>query len=138
MNAAGLSIKRPITLIMVMIAVLLAGGLALLGLPVDLYPKLEIPTANISIVWAGASPSQIESQITAKVEAAVAAVPDVESVTSLSRTGASVVTVQFSYGIDMDQATLAIRDKMDRLRRQLPPMRKRRWSPKPTLPVCRC
>ncbi|WP_438446247.1 efflux RND transporter permease subunit [Gorillibacterium sp. sgz5001074] len=120
MNIARISIQRPVTLLMLMAAVLLAGTLAILGLPVDFYPKLDIPTANISVAWTGASPAQVESQITEKVEAAVAAVPDVTSVTSISRTGTSVVTVQFGYGTDMDQAALAIRDKMDRVRRQLP------------------
>lgn len=121
MKIARFSIRRPVTLLMVVAAVLLTGTLAMLGLPVDFYPKLDIPTANINVSWNGASPSQVESQITVKVEAAVSAVPNVQSVTSVSRTGASVVTVQFGYGTDMDEAALAIRDKMDRLRRQLPP-----------------
>lgn len=105
---------------MMMIALVILGGIAVPLLPVDLYPNMDIPTATVQVSWPGASPSQVENQITTRVEASMATLPNISTVTSVSRTGASVVTVTFNFGTDISQATLTMRDRLDRVRRQLP------------------
>lgn len=105
---------------MLMIALIILGSIAAPLLPVDLYPNMDIPTASVQTSWSGASPAQVETQVTKPVEAALATLANVSSVTSNSRTGASVVTVQFNFGTDIEQATLTMRDRLDRVRRQLP------------------
>ncbi|TVY09044.1 efflux RND transporter permease subunit [Paenibacillus cremeus] len=120
MNLANFSVNRPVTILMMMIALVILGSIAAPLLPVDLYPNMEIPTATVSVNWAGASPSQVETQVTKRVEASMATIANVSSVTSTSRTGSSNVTVQFNYGTDINDATLTMRDKLDRVRRQLP------------------
>ncbi|CAG7640016.1 Multidrug resistance protein MdtC [Paenibacillus solanacearum] len=120
MNLANFSVNRPVTILMLMIALVIVGSIAAPLLPVDLYPNMEIPTATVSVSWSGASPAQVESQVTKRVEASMATIANVTSVTSNSRTGSSNVTLQFNYGTDIEQATLEMRDKLDRVRRQLP------------------
>jgi HAE1 family hydrophobic/amphiphilic exporter-1 len=120
MKLANFSIRRPVTILMLMLALVIVGTIAIPLLPVDLYPNLDIPTANVSTTWAGASPSEVEKQISSVVEAAMATISGVSSVSSSSRTGSSTVNVQFNYSVNIDQATLQMRDKLDRVRRQFP------------------
>ncbi|MDF2961452.1 MAG: swrC 2, partial [Paenibacillus sp.] len=87
MKLANLSVDRPVTIFMLMIALVILGSIAAPLLPVDLYPNMEIPTANVSVSWPGASPGQVESQVTKRIEASMATIANVSSVTSTSRTG---------------------------------------------------
>jgi HAE1 family hydrophobic/amphiphilic exporter-1 len=119
-NLANFSVNRPVTIFMLMVALVILGSIAAPLLPVDLYPNMEIPTANVQVSWPGASPTQVENQVTKRVEAAMATLANVTSMTSNSRTGASNVTIQFNFGTDIESATLIMRDRMDRVRRQLP------------------
>lgn len=120
MKLANFSVHRPVTILMLIIALLIVGGIAVPLLPVDLYPNMDIPTASVSVSWSGASPTQVETQITKRVEDSMATIANVSSVSSSSRTGSSTVTVQFNFGTDIEDATLTMRDKLDRVRRQLP------------------
>jgi HAE1 family hydrophobic/amphiphilic exporter-1 len=119
-NLANFSVNRPVTITMLMIAMVIIGSIAAPLLPVDLYPNLEIPTANVSVNWAGASPGQVETQVTKRIEASMATLANVASVTSTSRTGGANITVQFNFGTDISDATLTMRDRLDRVKRQLP------------------
>lgn len=105
---------------MVMIALLFVGGISVPLLPVDLYPNLSIPVAVVTTTWQGASPGEVESLISKPIEASMATISGVSEVDSTSRTGASLVIVRFNYGVNLDQATLSMRDKVDRVRRTLP------------------
>ncbi|WP_240416900.1 efflux RND transporter permease subunit [Paenibacillus periandrae] len=120
MNLANFSVNRPVTITMMMIAMIIIGSIAAPLLPVDLYPNMDIPTATVSVNWAGASPGQVETQVTKRIEASMATLANVQSVTSTSRTGGSTVTVQFNFGTDISDATLTMRDRLDRVKRQLP------------------
>ncbi|WP_028403274.1 efflux RND transporter permease subunit [Ectobacillus panaciterrae] len=120
MKIANFSIRRPVTILMMMVALLIVGAISVPLLPVDLYPNMNIPTVMIATSWNGASPGEVESQVTKKVEGAVATVAGVSQVSSTSQTGQSVVSVQFSYKTNLDQAVLALRDKLDRIRKSLP------------------
>jgi HAE1 family hydrophobic/amphiphilic exporter-1 len=105
---------------MLMAALIIVGVIAIPLLPVDLYPNLDIPTANVSVSWSGASPAEVERQITKPIESAMATVSGLSSLSSNSRTGSSNVTLQFNYGTNLDQVMLDMRDKMSRVQRSLP------------------
>jgi hydrophobic/amphiphilic exporter-1 (mainly G- bacteria), HAE1 family len=120
MKIANFSIKRPVTISMIMVVLLLIGGISLPMLKVDLYPNLSIPVAVVSTTWTGSSPDEIEQQITKPIESAMATVSGVSEVDSNSLQGTSRVIVRFNYGQDLDQATLSMRDKLDRVRKKLP------------------
>lgn len=120
MKIANFSIKRPVTISMIMVVLLLLGGIAVPLLRVDLYPNLTIPVAVVTTSWQGASPEEVERQLSKPIESAMATVADVKEVDSTSRQNSSLVVVRFNYGIDLGQAMLNMRDKLDRVRKQLP------------------
>jgi HAE1 family hydrophobic/amphiphilic exporter-1 len=117
---ANFSIDRPVTTLMMMITLVMIGSIAAPLLPVDLYPNMEIPSVSVSVSWPGGTPEQVENQVTNRVEASLATVPNVTSISSSSNNGRSQTTLQFDYGADLEQAMSNVRDKMDRTRRQLP------------------
>ncbi|MBX6394981.1 MAG: efflux RND transporter permease subunit, partial [Alicyclobacillaceae bacterium] len=120
MKIANFSIERPVTISMIMIVLVLLGAIAIPLLRVDLYPSLNIPVAVVTATWANASPEEMERQVTKPLEAAMASVQGVKEIDSNSRQGGSQVIVRFNYGVNLDQAMLNMRDKIDRVRRQLP------------------
>lgn len=120
MGLPSLSTSRPITFLMVYIAVVAIGLVSLSGIKIDLYPDIDLPTLTVITSYEGVAPQDIETLITRPIEEAVAAVQDVDQVTSTSREGLSIVTVKFKWGKDMDVASLDVREAIDRVKAFLP------------------
>lgn len=114
------SVSRPIFTIMVVLIVLILGGVSLSRLPIDLMPELTFPTLTVVTSYENASPEEMEELVTRLVEEAVAAVPGVEEITSVSSEGQSSVRVSFSWGTNLDAASNDIRDRLDRIAGRLP------------------
>ncbi|SDB60667.1 hydrophobic/amphiphilic exporter-1, HAE1 family [Desulfonatronum thiosulfatophilum] len=114
------SVSRPIFTIMIVLIVMILGGVSLSRLPIDLMPELTYPTLTVSTNYENASPEEMEELVTRIVEEAVAAVPGVEEITSISSEGQSSVRVSFSWGTDLDAASNDIRDRLDRITGRLP------------------
>ncbi|MET3287854.1 UNVERIFIED_CONTAM: HAE1 family hydrophobic/amphiphilic exporter-1 [Brevibacillus sp. OAP136] len=120
MSFSSFSIRRPITIMMLAIAVLIFGFISLPKLAVDLYPELNFPVAIVVTSVDGGTPSEVEKLVTKPIEESVGTVANIKRVTSNSAEGASQVIVEFNWGVDMDQATLNLRDKVDQVRGALP------------------
>lgn len=120
MNVIAFCIKRPVTTIMFFVGVVILGIFCALRMPIDLLPEITYPAINISTSYSGAGPEEIEDLITIPVEQAVATVNKVKSITSVSEEGRSRVTVQFDWGLNLDESTNDIRANLDRIRRRLP------------------
>ncbi len=120
MKLAEVSVKRPVTIIMLMLIIILLGTVSLTRLPVDLFPEMEIPVAVVMTEYGGVGPQEIEKLITNPVEGAVSTVENIDTVTSTTTQGRSVVIVQFKYGTDMNFATLQMREKVDLIKRTFP------------------
>ena len=120
MNIARFSVHRPVFTTMVVLIVIILGGISLSHLPVDLMPDISYPTLSISTSYESASPEEIEELVTLPVEQAMAAVPGVEEVSSVSTEGNSNVRVSFTWGTDLDAAANDIRDRLDRVIPRLP------------------
>jgi len=120
MSLPGLSVKRPVTFFMVFLAFVGVGIVAFFGLKMDLYPELELPTVAIITTYQGASPEDIESLITKPIEETVATVEGLDTLTSESREGISIVMAKFVWGQDMDIAERHVREKVDLIRSYLP------------------
>ena len=120
MNIAGFAVKRPVLTIMCSLLVLLMGFVSLSRLPIDLFPDMTKPVITISTNYDDAGPEDVEETITMKIEEAVSAVEGVKKVTSVSREENSRVYVEFEWGVDLDEATNDIRDRLDRIIRSLP------------------
>ncbi|WP_342515682.1 efflux RND transporter permease subunit [Sutcliffiella sp. FSL R7-0096] len=121
MKIARLSVLRPIAMSMVIILMLILGAVSMRGMPVDLFPELTFPIVAVTTTYEGAGPEEIENLISSPLEDAMSTLPNVESVTSISRTGGSLVLVSFTWGTDMDFASLDMRERIDSVRDFLPP-----------------
>lgn len=121
MKIAKLSVLRPIAMSMVIILMLILGAVSMRGMPVDLFPELTFPIVAVTTTYEGAGPEEIENLISSPLEDAMSTLPNVESVTSISRTGGSLVLVSFTWGTDMDFASLDMRERIDSVRDFLPP-----------------
>jgi hydrophobic/amphiphilic exporter-1 (mainly G- bacteria), HAE1 family len=120
MSLSSLSVRRGVTFGMIYLVVIGFGLYSLSRLQLDLYPDITFPAVMIITTYTGASPEDVEKLITRPVEGAVSAVKGVESVKSDSKQGSSVVTVEFDWGRDMDQAETDIRRKLDLVEGLLP------------------
>ena len=120
MSICNISIKRPITTIVLMILILLFGYLNLRKIGVREYPNIEIPTISVSTTYTGASASIIETKITQQVENAVAGIEGLDNIQSTSKDGRSNVKLEFSVDRDLDNAANDVRDRVSRIYNKLP------------------
>ncbi|MBN1916344.1 MAG: efflux RND transporter permease subunit [Verrucomicrobia bacterium] len=120
MKVARFAVHRPVFTVMVVLTVIILGGVSLSRLPVDLMPDITYPTLSVSTSYENASPEEIEELITRPIEQAMAAVPGVEEISSVSSEGHSNVRVTFLWGTDLDVAASDIRDRLDRVIGRLP------------------
>ncbi|MGH8313642.1 MAG: efflux RND transporter permease subunit [Steroidobacterales bacterium] len=118
MQLVDFATRRRVTVIMCTVALLLFGMVSLSRLKVNLLPDLSYPTITIRTELTGAAPLEVENLITRPVEEASGIIRNVRQVRSVSRAGQSDVTLEFSWGTDMDFAGIEVREKLDLL--QLP------------------
>ncbi|NTV01451.1 MAG: efflux RND transporter permease subunit [Chlorobiaceae bacterium] len=120
MTLTGLAIKRP-TLVVVLFSVLgILGFFSYLQLKYELLPRMSTPFVTVSTAYPGASPSEIESSVTKQVEEAVSAIEKISAISSTSREGLSVVSIEFSSSADIDKALQDVQRKVNETRGSLP------------------
>ncbi|MEM6807768.1 MAG: efflux RND transporter permease subunit [Pseudomonadota bacterium] len=105
--------ERPVTVLMLFVAIIMFGYVSLTRLSVNLLPDLSYPTLTVRTELTGAAPQEIESLVTKPVEEAVGTISGVRQVRSVSRTGQSDVIVEFNWGTDMNLASVDVREKLD-------------------------
>jgi len=120
MKLAKMAIERPVATLMCYIAIILLGFISLRQLSVDLLPEISYPRLSVVTEYRGVAPEEIETLITEPLEAAVSRTPGLRRVESVSKEGVSYLTLEFSWGTDMDFAMLHAREKLDSVRFQLP------------------
>ncbi len=120
MNLSAWSIRRPIPVIVLFLVLTLGGLLAFGRLGIDENPNIEFPAIIVTVNQTGAGPEELESQVTKKIEDAVAGLGDIDSLTSTVRNGSSTTSVTFLLGTDVDRATNDVRDAVTRIRQDLP------------------
>ena len=118
MKVIEFSTRRRVTVTMFVVAAVIFGLVAFRRLAINLLPDITYPTLTVRTEYEGTAPSEMERLVTEPVEGAVGVVTNVVRVSSTSRPGVSEVVVEFSWGTDMDFASLDVREKLDRL--QLP------------------
>ncbi|MGQ9497478.1 MAG: efflux RND transporter permease subunit [Desulfotomaculales bacterium] len=120
MKVVELAVRRPVAVVMAVLAVILLGGVAFNRLAIDLLPRMNIPVAAVMTSYEGAGPQEVEQVVTQPIEEAVATVENVKRISSVSQPGTSMVMVTFNWGTDMDVATQDIRAKIDYVKQMLP------------------
>lgn len=120
MSLSTNSVKRPVTVTMFYLGIALLGIYAFSKIGVDLLPNINIPHLLVQTTYSGATPEEIEKLITEPLESATGTVTGVKGITSVSKEGISVISVDFLWGTDMDFAVLSLREKLDNMRFALP------------------
>lgn len=120
MSLSDVSIRRPVTIFMLVCIVLILGSVSLSRLNVDLLPSIELPISVVSTQYSGAGPKEVESIVTKNIENVMATVNNVKSIRSISSEGSSLVILEFNYGTDMNFATLNMREKLDLIKGMFP------------------
>jgi len=113
MKITQLAIKRPVTTFMFFLGIVLLGFVSLRELSVDLLPDISYPRLSVVTEYPGVAPEEIETFVTLPLEAAVSRIPGLRRVESVSKEGQSFMTLEFSWGTDMDFAMLHTREKLD-------------------------
>jgi multidrug efflux pump subunit AcrB len=120
-NFVTWSIRNPVPVIVMFIALTVAGLLSFPKLGVQDRPDIEFPAVIVTVTYAGVAPTQMESEITRKVEDAVATIAGIEQMTSTVDEGASTTNIEFRFGTDLSAALDDVRDAMTGIRSDLPP-----------------
>jgi len=120
MKITQVTVKRPVTTLMFFLGIVLLGFVSLRELSVDLLPNISYPRLSVITQYQGVAPEEIETLITTPLEAAVSRIPGLRRVESVSKEGVSFMTLEFSWGTDMDFAMLHTREKLDGAQHQLP------------------
>jgi HAE1 family hydrophobic/amphiphilic exporter-1 len=120
MNVAKFAVSRPVAVTMQIAALVLLGAICLTRLPVDLLPKVSVPTIAVSTQWPNVAPEEIEVQVTRPIEEAVSSATNVYQVSSSTTEGSSVVRIQFQWGTDIGQAAVEVLQLVQRAVRSFP------------------
>ena len=120
MNFSKTAIMRPVSTIMLMLIIVVLGAVSFTKLPIDLYPKMELPYAMVMIQYSNAAPTEIENLVTKPVEQQIATVENIKAIYSYSMEGSSIVLCEFESGTDMNFASLDMREKVDMIGDYLP------------------
>ena len=119
-NISAWSIRNPVAPIVLFIALSLAGIMAFMQMKVNNNPDVSFPAAQVSVSQPGAAPTELETQVTQKVEVALRGINGVEDMSSYIQEGTSNTTVQFAIGTPVDRAVNDVRDAIANIRSDLP------------------
>ncbi|HLK57276.1 MAG TPA: efflux RND transporter permease subunit [Chthonomonadaceae bacterium] len=120
MNIARFSVTRPVAVTMRIAVLVLLGAICLTKLPIDLLPKVSIPTVAVITQWPNVAPEELETQITRPIEESVSQAPNINNVSSSTVEGVSTVRVQFNWGTDIGQAAVDVLQLVQRARQNFP------------------
>src|SRR5687768_9961942 len=116
-----ISVRRPVFATVMILILVVVGIVGYMTLGVDKFPKIDFPLVTIVTPYPGASPTAVESDVTQKIEEAVNSVTGLDTLTSNSTEGVSLVIAQFNLEIDPDSAAQDINEHIAQILRDLPP-----------------
>ncbi|MGE0681654.1 MAG: efflux RND transporter permease subunit [Candidatus Binatia bacterium] len=117
---AAICIQRPIFASMLILALVVIGAASYLQLGVDRFPSVDLPTVVVRTALLGASPEEIETEVSQRIEEVVNTIEGINELRSISGTGASIVIVTFNLDRDIDAAAQDVRDRVATVIRDLP------------------
>jgi Cation/multidrug efflux pump len=120
LNISAWSIRSPMPAIVTFLVLVILGTLSFMSLPITRFPNIDIPIVQVSIIQSGAAPGELETQVTRKVEDAIAGVNGIWHILSNVSDGSSVTTVQFYIGTNIDRALNDVKDQIAKIRTDLP------------------
>ena len=114
------AINKPVTTILIFIAVMIIGAFSYIKLPIDQFPEMEPPYVMVMCTYPGANASEMETNITKVLENSLNSVDGLKEITSKSKDNISVVTLELEWGTNMDEAINDVRSYIDVVRDNLP------------------
>jgi hydrophobe/amphiphile efflux-1 (HAE1) family protein len=120
LNVSAWAIRKPIPSIVLFLVLLILGVFSFRQLPITRFPNIDIPIISITVTQAGAAPSELQNQVTKRVEDAVAGANGVKHILSTISEGVSTTTVEFRLEINSDRALNDVKDAIARIRADLP------------------
>lgn len=120
MKIVNLSVRRPVGVIMIVLAIIALGVVSVRNLAVDLFPEIDLPIAVVATTYDDAAPEEVENLISKPIENSISSVEGVEEIQSQSQPNASLVVMMFKNGTDLDQALLDVRERVDQVADHLP------------------
>ena len=115
-----LSVKKPMTVFVAVVLVLILGVMSFINMTTDLLPNMDLPYAIAYTTYIGASPEQVEQSVTKTLEAALATTSGVKNITSISQENVSIVVLEFEEGTGMDSAMIEMNASLDQISGSLP------------------
>jgi len=119
-NLSAWSIRNPVVPIVLFLGLTIAGIVAFMGMKVQEDPDIEFPLVFVIVAQPGAAPTEIETQITQRVEAAVRTIAGIDSISSTASEGNSQTMIQFQIGTDINEAVNEVKNQVDQARGELP------------------
>ncbi|MBV7519535.1 efflux RND transporter permease subunit [Ensifer sp. ENS12] len=120
MNFSAWSIRNPIAPILAFVVLMVLGYQSFVSLPITRFPNIDVPIVSINVTQSGASPAELETQVTKEIEDAVASVTGVDHIQSTINDGTSTTAVIFRMEVPTTQAVQDVKDAIDRIRSDLP------------------
>lgn len=120
MLISNIAIRRPVFTAMVILALIVFGAVSLMGLGIDLFPKVDFPIVSIITTLRGADPETVESRVTDIIEESVNTLSGIKTLRSTSAEGYSLVLVEFQLEKDIDVAYQEVQSRVNSIRAQLP------------------
>ena len=114
------AINKPVTTLLIFIAVIIIGIFSYKSLPVDQLPEMEPPYVSVMTVYAGANASELETNVSKLLENGLNSVDGLKEITSTSKDNMSLVTLEFEWGYNLDEAVNDIRSSIDMIYDNLP------------------
>ena len=119
-NISAWAIRNPVPPILLFVVLCLLGTMSFLTLPVTKFPNIDVPVVAVTVTQSGATPAELETQVTREVEDAIANVTGVKHITSTVTDGSSVTAIEFQLEVNTDRALLDVKDAIDKIRANLP------------------
>lgn len=120
MSLADTSVNRPVTVAVIAVLLILIALIMVPNLAVDQFPDIDMPVIMVRTTYSGASALEVEESVTKILEQQLSNVSGLETMTSTSSEGSSMIMLEFTYDRDLDDATNDIRDYLDRVKNSLP------------------
>jgi len=120
MNLSEMSVRKPVTTVMCYLAVIVIGLVSLQRLPIDLFPEVDPPMISVLTAYPGASAQDVEMNVSKQIESGLGSISNLKKIYSTSIDNLSVVTLEFEYGSNLDEASNDIRSALEFTKSNLP------------------
>ncbi|MFC2250172.1 efflux RND transporter permease subunit [Labrys portucalensis] len=119
-NVSAWSIRNPVPSIVLFVVLMALGWVSFQNLPITKFPNIDIPVITVTVTQVGAAPSELETQVTRKIEDAVTSVAGVKHVQSTITDSTSTVAIEFWLGTNTDRVLNDVKDAVTKIRTELP------------------